>query len=409
MAAKKPPRTPSFRHHKGSGQGFVEIDGHRYYLGKHELSETRQRYHRMIAEWLANARQLPVQPDEITVAGLIARFWMYAEGYYRKVDGSPTDELNNFRQALRPLASLYGSTKVREFSARRLKTVREQMIGIGWCRTNINKMVGRLKRLFRWGVENELVSPAVYQSITALSGLRWGRSEARESEPVKPVSDAIVEAAMKHMTPTVRTMVMLQRLTGMRPGEVVSMRGCDLDTSAAVWTYKPEHHKTQYRGRDRVAYLGPKAQSMITKFLRPNTQEYLFSPIQSERERREAMHAARETPLSCGNRPGSNLKRRPRKQASNRYNTKSYEHSITYACDRASPPPDGLSADSLKEWRRAHRWSPGQLRHNFATEVRRDYGLESAQVLLGHSKCDITQVYAERDQRRAVEVALKIG
>ena len=45
-------------------------------------------------------------------------------------------------------------------------------------------------------------------------------------------------------------MVELQRLSGMRPGEVVTMRTCDLDTSGRVWAYTPESHKTEHHGRE---------------------------------------------------------------------------------------------------------------------------------------------------------------
>ncbi len=34
-------------------------------------------------------------------------------------------------------------------------------------------------------------------------------------------------------------MILLRRLTGMRPDEVVIMRGCDIDGSADVWVYIP--------------------------------------------------------------------------------------------------------------------------------------------------------------------------
>jgi site-specific recombinase XerC len=63
----------------------------------------------------------------------------------------------------------------------------------------------------------------------------------------------------------------------------------------------------------------------------------------------------------------------------------------------------------VKAWRKAHRWHPNQLRHSFATRVRKEHGLEAAQVLLGHSRADVTQVYAERNQQLAATVAAKIG
>ena len=54
-------------------------------------------------------------------------------------------------------------------------------------------------------------------------------------------------------------------------------------------------------------------------------------------------------------------------------------------------------------------WHANQLRHSKATEVRREFGLEAAQVSLGHAKADVTQVYAERDAKLGREVAMKIG
>ena len=65
----------------------------------------------------------------------------------------------------------------------------------------------------------------------------------------------------------------------------------------------------------------------------------------------------------------------------------------------------GLAA----EWRAKNCWSPNQLRHAAGTEIRRRFGLEAAQVILGHAKADVTQVYAERDMATAAEVMRKIG
>ena len=63
----------------------------------------------------------------------------------------------------------------------------------------------------------------------------------------------------------------------------------------------------------------------------------------------------------------------------------------------------------LRAWHKAHEWHPNQIRHTVATEVRAKFGLEAAQVLLGHSRADVTQTYAERDMAKAPEVARKIG
>jgi len=144
---------------------------------------------------------------------------------------------------------------------------------------------------------------------------------------VKPVPEAHVDAIRDHVSRQVCAMIELQRLTGMRPGEVVIMRTADLDTTGKLWSYTPQRHKTQHHGHDRTVYIGPKAQAVLAPWLRPNVGEYLFQPAEAEAERREKEHADRlkgGTPLTCGNVPGSNRKRRPGRKPSDRYTVDSY-------------------------------------------------------------------------------------
>jgi site-specific recombinase XerC len=54
-------------------------------------------------------------------------------------------------------------------------------------------------------------------------------------------------------------------------------------------------------------------------------------------------------------------------------------------------------------------WHPNQLRHTTATKVRQQFGLEAAQVIHGHSRADVTQVYAERNTAAGLDVMGKIG
>jgi integrase len=63
----------------------------------------------------------------------------------------------------------------------------------------------------------------------------------------------------------------------------------------------------------------------------------------------------------------------------------------------------------VQAWREAHRWAPNQLRHQHATRVRKEFGLEAAQVALGHARADVTQIYAEKNAALAATVAAKIG
>jgi integrase len=54
-------------------------------------------------------------------------------------------------------------------------------------------------------------------------------------------------------------------------------------------------------------------------------------------------------------------------------------------------------------------WSPNQLRHNAATKVRRECGLDVARAVLGHSSPAMTLVYAEMDATKAAEAMERLG
>lgn len=55
------------------------------------------------------------------------------------------------------------------------------------------------------------------------------------------------------------------------------------------------------------------------------------------------------------------------------------------------------------------RWHPHQLRHSRATEIRKRYAVEAAQVVLGHTGADVTQIYAERNDKLAKKIAAENG
>lgn len=262
---------PSYLLHKSTGQARVRIDGKDHYLGEYGSPESRQKYDDLIAEWFV--KQGDITGFILNVSELSLLFMEYATGYYQK-NGKPTCEVNNIRVALRPLIRLYGNIVVREFSPLKLKDVRDEMIKAGCVRTSINRQIGRIKRMFRWGVENEYVTSEVYTALTAVAGLKLGRSIAKESDPVKPVPQEMIDAIEPFVSRQVWAMVQLQILTGMRPGEVLQMRGCDIQMSGKVWEYEPESHKTQHHGKKRIIFLGNKAKAILQSFLKADPQAF---------------------------------------------------------------------------------------------------------------------------------------
>lgn len=145
-------RVPKYRHNKTTDRAVVTLNGVDHWLGKYGTDESRQKYDRLIAQWLANDRQVPQvrHAADITIIELVAKFWAHCETFYRKPDGSPTTEVANFRHALKPLKALYGYSKASEFGPQSLKAVRQRMIDMGWCRTFINKQIARLKYVVQW-------------------------------------------------------------------------------------------------------------------------------------------------------------------------------------------------------------------------------------------------------------------
>lgn len=402
-------RIPKYSKHRASGQAVVTLDGRDFYLGPHGTAASRQEYDRRIAEWIAAGRRLPADPNQTTVAEVAAAFRAHAQRYYRDADGNLSRCVDNFDEALRPLLKLYGKTPAAEFGPLRLKAVRQAMIAQDRVRTNINRHITRLRGVFKWAVENEMIPASVHHGLMAVAGLRRGRAEAKESEPVKPVPVEHVEAVIPHVAAQVAAMIRLQRLTGMRPGEVVIMRGLDVDTTGELWVYRPSRHKNAIHGHAREIYLGPKAQDVVRPFLKLDPAAPLFSPADAEQTRRKALHAARKTPLSCGNRPGTNRRGRPQRTVGDRYNVTTYYRAIIRGCDKAFGAPPDLAGEDLAAWQKAHRWHPNQIRHTAATELRKTHGLEAAQVILGHATLSVTQVYAEKNVEAAMRIMAAVG
>jgi integrase len=396
---------PSYRLHKQSGQAIVtlNLNGARkdVLLGRYDTPESKQEYERILAQLraaaapaLTPAGQTGSLPD-LTVNEVLVAFMEHAERHYRHPDGRPTDEVYNFTLSLRTLRELYGHTLAAEFGPLALKTVRRRMIDLGWCRSQINIRVGRVRRVFKWAASEQLVPVAVYQALATVTGLQKGRSEAVESELVGPVPDEHVRATLPHLNRHVRGMVEFQRLTGCRPGEACRLRCCDIDTTGPTWVYRPVGHKTAWRGKDRAVVIGPKARELVEGFFTGDPTAYLFNPRQATAEHHAARSAARKTPRYPSHMKRNQEKRAatPRRRPALRYTLDAYGHAIDRACDRAGVPC----------------WHPNQLRHSFATAVRERFGLEAAQVLLGHERADVTQMYAERNLSLAQKVAAEIG
>ncbi|MCE9604772.1 MAG: tyrosine-type recombinase/integrase [Planctomycetia bacterium] len=407
---------PTYGLHKPSGQARIVVDGQSIYLGKHGSPESLQAYSRWVTKLAAapaagrasKAKLLAEPADDLTINELIVRYLHFADGYYR-IDGKRTSEYKSMVEAAGPLRRLYGLSPAREFGPKALKQVQEAYVQHGLCRKSVNKHVFRVRRIFRWAVAEELVHESLAHGLAAVESLRRGKTAAPETLPTATVDLADVEAVIPFVSDEIAAMIRLQYHAAMRPAEVTIMRLCDIDRSdPELWLYRPTSHKTAYRDGDREIYLGEECRKVLGPFMDRPADAFLFSPAIAERRRNEKRNEDRDPNrktkiFDCElrhrvRRREAAARRQSMRPKRDHYDADSYRRAVAYGIRQAR-----------KHGIEVQEWSPRRLRHTMATKVREKWGVEGAQIYLGHSKCSVTQVYAQRDRKLGREVALDVG
>jgi integrase len=397
---------PTYRLYKRTGQAVVTIDGRDHYLGLFGSLESRHKYQRLIDAWLAG--KFPDDTDDIddpsdsqtvggpTVNELILAYVRHAKAYYKPDTRGEQKEVGCIRDALRLVRKLSGPLPAVEFGPRALKTARAAMVEKGWSRGYVNHQVDRVRRMFRWGTEEQLISATVYQALRAVRGLRKGAPGVRESRKVRPVSPRHIKPVLKQVGPLMRALILFQLHTGCRPGEALRLKPRRIDRRGEVWVYRPGRHKTSHHGKRRRILIGPRAQKVLAPWLDGvGDDDHVFSPARAEALRQSVRRRQRKTPLwpSHLRRLEAKRKAAPKRAKRPRYDVSSYRRAIKRACRLTGVPS----------------WSPNRLRHTAATRIRRRHGIEMARVILGHSTAFTTEIYAETDRVKAAEVIKQMG
>lgn len=395
------PRVPSYCIHTARNKAYVRLNGVMIYLGAPHSLESKEKYDRLIAEWMQAGRMYirPADKQEISINEVLLAYRRHAETVYVNPDGTPTPEIERINRALRPVVELYGTTPAPQFGPKALVAVQNRIAESGVKRSTVNHRINSVRRAFKWAVKEELIPASVYHGLQAVDGLRRGRTKAPESEPVKPVPAHVVDAIVKHLPPTLQAMVRLHNLTGMRSGELILMRAVDIDMSnEKAWTYTPLKHKTQHHGHERRVPLGPQCQEILKPFLTTDVQAHLFSPARARDERNAGKRAKRKTKVQPSQL--NRRKTRPQRAPSEKYTTASYRRALEYATHQA------IEAGDLPE---GTHWHPHQLRHAAATRIRKQFGLDAVRAVLGHRTVVQSAEYAELDAELAVTTAVAVG
>ncbi len=379
------------------------------YFGVFGSPESHAAYKGFVKRWLeAHATIYPAADPRpgCLVLSLIDAFLTHAEGYYVRPDGSPTTEVAEFRRTFAVLVHVAGRLGVNDIRPRHFTEARQQMIEAGLSLGVINQRMGRIRRLFWWGVAEGLLEPAIAQALSAVRDLAAGRCQAPETDPVEAVAWELVEATLPHLaSDQLRAIVRFQWHSGCRPGEACTVRGADLFTEGPVpvgskwlqlrpgtWAYRVRAKMAHARSTSWQVYaLGPQARETLSPWLRENPEEYLWQPREAQAARYRAMRARRQSTVQPSQ--VSRARKAPRRTPGLCYQVTSYAHAIATACLKAGLP----------------HWHPHQIRHAAEQRVEKLYGLEGGRKVLGHTSISTTLGYSQRDLDGAAEIAEVLG
>lgn len=118
------------------------------------------------------------------------------------------------------------------------------MVESGLSRKYVNKSVGRIRSVYRFGIENELILESrVLERLRAVAPLLRGRCDAPDLPPRAVVEQEHVDAVKARVPERTADLIDLLLLTGARPGELIALTGAMIDQSQEMWIAELEDHK----------------------------------------------------------------------------------------------------------------------------------------------------------------------
>jgi integrase len=346
----RPPKYSRF----GNDKARCYINGKQVYLGKYGSEESKRKYNRLISEWREKtAGQTSVADcDRWLIAELATNYIAHVREFF----GPGHNRASTIIPIIKRFGLAFADRWCDEFTPGQFKQARKFWVDAGCSRNYVNDVGAEIIRMFSWAVESDKCPSSVPGDLREVRRLKRGRNSSRESETRSSVPLGVVRATLSELSPKVQAMVLLQVLTGMRPGEVVGLRPKLIDRTGEVWTYEPTQHKTAWKGKRRIVFFGPEAQAII--------KPYLFQ----------------DEPFA--------------------YQRCSYRQQIRRAIERINRNDAGP---------RLPHWTPQQLRKLAAEQVRAAFDLEAAQTFLGHSSKAVTErYYAQPIPEKGMQVAKSI-
>ena len=383
-------RPPKYQ--RSGKYAVVYHHGKRIFLGDYGSPESQVAYSRFVAEIQASPTFILSKGEtSVSVKELAAGYLDYA-----KENTDPTTYVIYRTIVLDFLAKLYGDdVPVDDFKPKSLKLVRTAMMeSQRFCRSILNRHTQRIVSIFQWGVENELVQETTWRALQAVKSLPEGTPGTFDHPEKEDVPDDVILRTLLFLPPTLRAMVKLQRLIGLRPGEVFRMRVGDIDRDRGngLWYYRPGSYKTEeFVGKIEFP-LGLTEQELIAPYLKGKiADQAVFSPRTAMEERKAMRREGRQTKISPSQAARDKAKAAKPSRYAEFYNRHSYKQAIEYAINKANK--------TLPEGEKIPRWTPYQLRNSAATVTELEIGLDESQALLAHKTANMTRRYSKAQLR----------
>jgi integrase len=286
--------------------------------------------------------------------------------FHTKLDWRVISAYNKIKALL---ADFLPNCDTSQFSALSLMEFRLYLIGKGYERKYINKLVGMIRRMFKWAVPLDLVSPILAFKLSQVKDLEPGETDARENPEREAAAIETIIAVLSHLPEQIRDMILLQALTGMRPSEICGLIVSEIiKDSEAIrkynlfgnWLYLPKEHKTSGKDKQRPVVFDETAQIILKKYM----------------DGKEG-----DAPLFC------NLqKRRGRAISVERYGR--------------------ILAETI-ETHGLPKFTPYQIRHTNGTWISDVLDRDHARAQLGHSSVKTTGIYDHSDSVVKADIELQ--
>lgn len=365
---------PSLCYHRGQRRYYVTLAGSEVYLSgplpKRTTPPTavQRAYDEAIAAYLAERSKPAVVPGpDPSLSEVALAFLVYAEQYYRRQDGTTYGEYYAVAAAVKAASRMFGATKAKDFTLLKLAAVRDALVKPGGSRRYANMQASRIRRMFRWAANHELVPAGMWQALRALDPIKRGKQGLREESRKGAVNRRDFLDGIRRLSPQLRLMARVHRLIGCRSEEICLLRPVDVvrqpdkkSPTGEMWTYKPAVSKT-----GETYFVGPRAQTILKWVFARMTpgQEYAFPPR--------------------------------RHNGGKHYRASTYRKLLARACARA-----GVVV-----------WTPISIRKAAGEEARKKHfrGIEATQARLRHREITVSQKYAEDRDDLGAEVARRFG